>query len=43
MKRNMESEGAPPILGSWGRFYRVVLLLHASLILLFYLITKAYS
>lgn len=43
MKRTIESEGSPPILGTWKRFYRVVMLLHAALVLLFYLITKAFS
>ncbi|MCO6484769.1 MAG: hypothetical protein J5I41_03220 [Saprospiraceae bacterium] len=33
----------PPILGTWNRFYLVVLLLHALLIALFHLITQAYS
>ncbi len=33
----------PPILGTWNRFYLVVMITHALLILFFYLITKWYS
>lgn len=36
-------EDRPPILGTWRRFYWVVMILHALLILLFYLITQRYS
>ena len=33
----------PPILGSWGRLYAAVLGWLAVLVLLFYLLTAAYS
>ncbi|MBP6184827.1 MAG: hypothetical protein KA479_07775 [Saprospiraceae bacterium] len=33
----------PPLFGTWKRFYWVVILSHALLILLFYLLTKWYS
>lgn len=36
-------EDRPPILGTWRRFYWVVLLLHALFIVLFYLLTQWYS
>lgn len=37
-----ESEAAP-ILGSWRNIYAFVLLLHALLILFFYLFSRAYA
>lgn len=37
-----ESEAAP-ILGSWRNIYAVVLLLHALLIIFFYLFSRAYA
>lgn len=33
----------PPILGTWNRLYAFVLLLHALIIILFYIFTRAYS
>jgi len=36
-------EDNPPILGTWRRFYWVVLILHALFILLFHLLTQWYS
>lgn len=33
----------PPILGSWNRLYIVVLLIHALIILAFYIFTIIYS
>lgn len=33
----------PPILGSWNRLYAFVLILHALIILLFYIFTRVYS
>ncbi|MFK7933676.1 MAG: hypothetical protein AB8G22_09205 [Saprospiraceae bacterium] len=33
----------PPILNSWNQLYALVLALHALIIFLFYLLTKAYS
>jgi hypothetical protein len=38
-----EAEDTPPIMGTWRRFYWLVMILHAIFILLFYLITKRYS
>jgi hypothetical protein len=36
-------EERPPILGSWGRLYGVVLLELGVLIVLFYMFTKAFE
>lgn len=38
-----DKEDLPPILGTWSRFYWVVMLLHALFITLFYLLTQWYS
>lgn len=42
MTRHPEDD-PPPILGSWSRLYMFVLILHALIILLFYIFTRAYS
>jgi hypothetical protein len=36
-------QDGPPIFRTWHQMYAFVLLLHAVIILLFYLFTKAYS
>lgn len=33
----------PPVFATWNQMYAFVLILHAVIILLFYLFTKAYS
>jgi hypothetical protein len=38
-----ELDDRPPILGSWKNLYILVLVVHAIIIVLFYLITRAYS
>lgn len=35
--------GDPPIMKTWNQLYALVLILHALVILAFYLFTKAYS
>lgn len=39
----IDSDDRPPILSSWNQIYAVVLILHAIIILLFYLFTHAYA
>lgn len=36
-------EDGPPIFRNWNQLYAFVLILHAILLTLFYLLTKAYS
>jgi hypothetical protein len=38
-----EDQDKPPLLGSWGRLYAVVLGLHTILILLFYFFSRYWS
>ena len=38
-----EQESGPPIFKSWNQMYAFVLILHAFIILLFYLFTHAYA
>lgn len=38
-----ELDDRPPILGSWSNLYILVLVVHAIIIVLLYLITRAYS
>mgnify|MGYP006265943881 CR=1 FL=1 len=38
-----EEDGRPPIFRTWNQMYAFVLILHAVIILLFYLFTQAYS
>lgn len=40
---DQNQEGRPPIFRSWDQLYAFVLILHAFIILLFYLFTKYYS
>ncbi|MCB0629338.1 MAG: hypothetical protein R2824_27745 [Saprospiraceae bacterium] len=39
----VDSDDLPPVLSSWNQIYAVVLILHAIIILLFYLFTHAYA
>ncbi len=39
----LPNDDKPPILGSWNRLYAFVLILHALIILLFYIFTRLYS
>jgi hypothetical protein len=39
----LEEESGPPIFKSWNQMYAFVLILHAIIILLFYLFTHAYA
>ena len=36
-------EGQPPVFSSWGGFYAFVLILHTVILILFYLLTRAYA
>lgn len=38
-----DNDERPPILSSWNQIYAIVLLIHALIILLFYLFTHAYA
>lgn len=38
-----DDENGPPIFKSWNQMYAFVLILHAVIILLFYLFTHAYA
>jgi hypothetical protein len=38
-----DSDDRPPVLSSWNQIYAVVLILHAIIILMFYLFTHAYA
>lgn len=38
-----EADERPPVLSSWNQIYAIVLILHALIILFFYLFTHAYA
>ena len=42
-KQNQVEEDKPPIFRSWNQLYAFVLVMHAIIILLFYLFTHHYS
>lgn len=43
LAENDDADERPPILSSWNQIYAIVLILHAPIILLFYLFTHAYA
>jgi len=43
MSNQIKEEDAPPVFKNWNQLYAFVLILHAIIITLFYLFTKAYS
>ncbi|WP_170110268.1 hypothetical protein [Flavilitoribacter nigricans] len=43
MAENADADERPPILSSWKQIYAIVLILHALIILMFYLFTHAYA
>lgn len=40
---NANTDEQPPILSSWNQIYAIVLILHAIILVLFYLFTHAYA
>jgi len=43
MEQPRKGEELPPIFKTWNQLYAFVLILHAIIIFLFYLLTQAYS
>lgn len=39
----VDQENGPPIFKSWNQMYAFVLIMHAIIILIFYLFTQAYA
>ena len=42
-KQDQIEEENPPIFGTWNQLYAFVLIFHAIIITIFYIITKTYS
>ena len=42
-EQEQENDDSPPIFNSWNQLYAFVLIFHAIIITIFYIITKTYS